>query len=98
MIEDGIKVKAGFLKLGAEEDDINEKDDLNFEGFKKLMKYYRKKVQGNWDHGNRKSLIMFYYAGHGVMDNLTEAVCNPDMDEKKKYYPLEQSLLTLAKE
>ena len=41
---------------------------------------------------------MFYYAGHGLMDNITYAVCNPDKDQKKKFikYPLESRLKDLA--
>ena len=60
--------------------DIVIQEDVNFNGFKKIIRSYRKKVQNNWDHGKQKTLIVFYYAGHGVMDNMTFAVCNPAID------------------
>ena len=35
---------------------------------------------------SRKGIKYIYYAGHGVMDNMTFAVCNPPKMTRKKEF------------
>ena len=51
--------------------------NLDFDGFDTLFNELRKKIASNWENNRQKTLIFFYYAGHGVIDDsLTEALCN----------------------
>ena len=49
-----------------------------------------KELLNNASQG-QKTLVFFYYAGHGIQKNYTYAVCNED-----KLYPLEMMLRTIA--
>ena len=65
-------------------------DDLDFRGFSDLFKDLRMKAIANYTNGKQKTHFFFYYAGHGVMDNFTEAVCNGGDKNTKLRYKLEQ--------
>ena len=66
------------------------------------MKQLKEEIADNWAHGQRKTLIFVYYAGHGVMNNMTHAVCNGGYDfhgnpsNVKCRYNLENSLRILG--
>lgn len=94
MIQDGKNVKAGFQSLGAHA--IEEHEDVTFKQFKSMFRSFSRRVDKNWTQGRQKTLIFLYYAGHGLMDNMSYAVCNPTADDKKEKYPLENSLKSLA--
>ena len=40
--------------------------------------------------------MFVYYAGHGILNGLTEAVCNQSESSKKVFYPLEAQLRALG--
>ena len=46
------------------------------------------KVIMNWRTGRKKSLVFVYYAGHGVMNNISYVVCNGGERPSKFIYPL----------
>ena len=51
----------------------------------------------NWGQGEKRTLILFYYAGHGIMKNFTNVVCNKAFGRQKKiFYPLEKQLRSLG--
>ena len=70
--------------------------DCDFNDFKALMSDLRQKAVHNWNNGKQRTLFFFYYAGHGVMDNYTEAVCNGGERITKIRYPLEVQLKNLS--
>ena len=53
------------------------------------------KVDDNFAEG-KLTLIFFYYAGHGEMDNMTYAVVNSDNKDKYRF-ALEAQLRTLGR-
>ena len=66
------------------------------------MRDLRDEIAENWRNGEKKTLIFVYFAGHGVMTNMTHAVCNGAFDKQgrpnysKARYPLENSLRSLG--
>ena len=58
---------------------------------KTIFKNLNKKLNVN-SHFGKKTLVKFYYAGHGVMRDLLHIV----VSEKHRPYPIEKMLLTLA--
>ena len=54
-----------------------------------------KEVQANKKAGI-KTTIFVYYAGHGIMDTTTFAVCTKAPEEKKICYPLQDRLKTIS--
>ena len=44
----------------------------------------------NWGQGEKRTLILFYYAGHGIMKNFTNIVCDKAERQHKIFYPLEK--------
>ena len=76
--------------------EINIYDDLDFRGFSELFRDLRQKANMNFTNGKQKTLFFVYYAGHGVMDNYTEAVCNGGEKATKLRYKLEENLIALS--
>ena len=64
----------------------------------------REEIYDNWRNDEKKTLIFVYYAGHGVMTNMTHVVCNGGVDKQgrpsisKARYPLENSIRSLGVE
>ena len=65
------------MNLGISDEDILIVREAKYGVFRKLIS---EKLTGivasNWLNGEKKTFIFFYYAGHGVMRNFTNAVCN----------------------
>lgn len=77
---DAANVKRGVLGLGARQSDIIEMEDADFASLKALRRELADIVSENWRNGEKKTLIFVYYAGHGVMTNMTHVVCNGGKD------------------
>ena len=78
--DDATNVKNGLIELGARRSDIIEVENADFKAFKALIREMRDEISENWRNGEKKTLIFVYYAGHGVMTNMTHAVCNGGFD------------------
>lgn len=85
--QDTVNVIAGMTSLGIEPSDIRMIKDASHACIKTLFKDLRKEVMND----DIPTLIFFYYAGHGMCNNLTYAVLN-----EEKTYPLEGNLRALA--
>lgn len=86
---DATNVKKGVLGLGARRSDIIELENASFDEIKSVIRDLRDDISDNWRNGEKKTLIFVYYAGHGVMTNMTHAVCNGGVRNSKARYPLE---------
>lgn len=93
VIEDAINVRKGVMGLGARPIDIIEIEDCDFKSFEQLFRNLTSEICNNWDRGRDFTLIFFYYAGHGLMENFTFAVVN---EIKKARFPLEKFLRVLG--
>ena len=93
--DDTINAKNGFKELGANLTEIQIYEDVNFKEFSEIMNGLQEKIIQNWA-GKQRSLCFVYYAGHGVMDNMTYAVCNHADKASKIRYPLQQRLKALS--
>ena len=63
----------------------------------------RNDVIENWRNNELKTLIFVYYAGHGVMTDMTQVLSNGGFKKGKQSrhharYPLEKQLRSLGKE
>ena len=70
--------------------------DADSRAFSKL---FVERIQGRivMNHAeNKKTLIFFYYAGHGILKGFTKAACNRADVPRKVFYPLEQNLRNLG--
>ena len=74
-----MNVKNGVKGLGARSTDIIEVENADFQTFFDLFKSLREEIVENSRNG-KKTLIFLYYAGHGLMTNTTQAVCNGAFD------------------
>ena len=52
-------------------------------------------IWDKWEHRGERTLIFFYYAGHGQMFNVTYALLN-DADARRPRFPLESLLRNLG--
>ena len=78
--------------------DILEIEDANFKDFTDTISDLRYTIVDNWNRGKQKTFVFVYYAGHGIMDNTTYAVCNEATKRHKIRFPLELNLKALATE
>ena len=78
------------MGLGARRMDIMEIEDADFKAFSETIKDLRQTINDNWNRGRQKTFIFLYYAGHGIMNNTTYAICNESVRRTKIRYPLEQ--------
>ena len=76
--------------LGAREDEIIELRDANFVTLSKTMRSMNERTILNWAQGKKRTLVLFYYAGHGTMKNFTTVVCDVASSQYKVFYPLEK--------
>ena len=95
MDADAENVKNGFVELGANKTDIQIYEDVSYNEIKAIKNKIKQDIVINWASG-QKTLCFVYYAGHGVMDNMTYAVCN--QADKKTIYPLQGQLKALSQE
>ena len=93
--DDAINVKNGVKELGAEITDILTYEDVSYQELTGIKNKLRQEIVKNWAE-KRKTLCFVYYAGHGVMDTMTYAVCNSA--DKKFLYPLQGQLKALSQE
>ena len=81
-------MRNGIFGLGGKLTDIIEIEDADFHTMSQLFSSLRNVIFDNYDRGREKTLIFIYYAGHGVMTNKLENVCNPpkpfDPNKKQK--------------
>ena len=68
--DDAENVRNSILEMGYSEGDIEVHADIDFNGFKILMKNLRNTIIENWKR-HEYTLVFVYYAGHGVMVNNT---------------------------
>ena len=92
---DAENVRKGIMGLGAKKADIIEKKELDFKGFADLLFDVQTRVGINQKKGH-KTLVFFYYAGHGAMTSITYAIVNQAPRVLKARYPLEQMLRSLG--
>lgn len=70
--------------------------DADSRAFSKL---FVERIQGRivTNHAEKKkTLIFFYYAGHGILKGHTKAVCNQGEIARKVFYPLEGNLRSMG--
>ena len=65
VLNDARNVRMGVIALGANDRDIIEIEDCDFAGFEKLFKSLEAEISKNWKQRRERTLIFFYYAGHG---------------------------------
>ena len=87
---DAQNFKKGAKKLGARLVHLKMMPDAGYDDLKDLFSELQKELL-NAETSGQKTLVFFYYAGHGVQKNFTFAVCN-----EEKLYPLEKMLRILA--
>ena len=73
--DDANNVKQGLRLLGADLTEIKTYEDISYEKLHKVKNKLKQKIVQNKIDGYN-TLCFVYYAGHGVMDNMTYAVCN----------------------
>ena len=85
VVEDSNNIRQGVLSLGARETDIIQVKDADYSRLRQIMKELVQDV-GKYSGLGMKTLIFFYYAGHGGMkDNHTVCISNG-----KDMYPIEK--------
>ena len=91
--------------MGFSEDDIETHSDVDFEAFKKLFKRIEVTIYNNWSERREYTLVFVYYAGHGVLTQTTNALCNGFLQKNgqkgkltKTRYDLEYRLRSLGQE
>ena len=90
VIDDAVNAKKGMVGLGASIFDIRDYEDVNYKTFVHLFEALNVELYKNNSVGE-KTLLFIYYAGHGIVDNMTFAVTNEDQD-----FPLEQNIRQIA--
>ena len=75
--------------------EIKTYEDISYEKLHKVKNKLKQKIVQNKIDG-MNTLCFVYYAGHGVMDNMTYAVCNQANERGKFLYPLQQQLKALS--
>ena len=96
---DLVNARKSIKALGAKDEDIielrNDHEAVNVADVSEAIKTISKSVNLNKDN-NEKTFIFVYYAGHGVMNNYVEIVCNvppsadPAVKREKIFYALEK--------
>ena len=71
------------------------KTNTDFRGFSALLEHSKTLVYANKSN-SKKTLVFFYYAGHGILKGHTKAVCNQGDVPRKIFYPLEGNLRALG--
>ena len=82
--------------LGAQDSEIIEMRDVDFAQLSKTLRNLNERIILNWGLGEKRTLVLFYYAGHGIMKNFTNIVCDKAVQKKKIFYPLEKQLRSLG--
>ena len=77
-------------KLGAQDSEITELRDADFARISATLQSTNERIILNWAQGKKKTLVLVYYAGHGVMKNFTNIVCNDARRPHNIFYPLEK--------
>ena len=62
--------------MGGREGDIEIHANEDKTKLQRLFNSLRAEVTDNWNQRQEYTLVFVYYAGHGVMDNMTFALCN----------------------
>ena len=88
--KDAVNFRKGVKSLGARQLNIRDIPDAGYDDFKELFRDLQRELLSGEANGE-KTLVFFYYAGHGIQRNLTYAVSN-----EEKVYPLEKMLRVLA--
>jgi len=63
--------------------------NADFKTFSKLMSDHNLKI-GNNSNAGKRTMVFFYYAGHGIMKGFTKAACDRAARPMQVFYPLEQ--------
>ena len=80
--EDMVNAERGMASLGVDtENDIIRRKNATWEDFREVFDQVTMKCgaycQQALDRGDKATIgVMFYYAGHGLQDNTTYALCN----------------------
>ena len=84
-------MKKGLKRaLGAQDSEIMEMKDIDFAKLSATMINLNERIIANWVTGSKKTLVFFYYAGHGIMKNYTSIVCDKAPRQNRIFYPLEK--------
>ena len=67
--------------------------DKSHAEFEQEMTMIEDRIKRNHQE-NKKTLVWFYYSGHGVLETKTSIVCNKGPDE---FFPIESELLRLSR-
>ena len=102
---DAINVRNSIIEMGGRAQDIETHEDIDSEAFKKLFNKLKNIIYNNWAERQEYTLVFVYYAGHGLMTETTNALCNgfrQKNGQKGKYsktrYNLEHRLRSLGME
>ena len=82
-------MRLGLLSLGVLDSEIIVLKDADFNTFSQLFRDQNLRIGNNYQD-RKKTLVFFYYAGHGILKGFTKAACNRADVPRKVFYPLEQ--------
>jgi hypothetical protein len=84
------------MKYGVREEEIKTIHEADFNMFKNAISEEADGlISANWLE-KKKTFIFVYYAGHGIMQNMTKVVCNTAARRARIFYPLEANLRALG--
>ena len=84
-------MKKGLKRaLGAQDSEIMEMKDIDFAKLSATMINLNERIIANWVTGSKQTLVLFYYAGHGIMKNYTSIVCDKAPRQNRIFFPLEK--------
>ena len=77
--DDLINVRQGIKDVfGAQDDEIIELKNPTHDELKATFRKLSLFASKNWQEGEQTTMFFTYFAGHGVMNNFTQAVVNSD--------------------
>jgi len=95
--DDAANIRRGIKALGARDEDIIEIVDAQRGPLMKELQQINRKCITQFETDGTNTLVFIYYAGHGIMNNYTEMVCNTaDAGNVKWRVPIEKQMRILA--
>ena len=89
--QDISNMQNGLQSLGFRQDETTTMREADFEGFSEKIHQTNLSILNNWKQ-KKRTLVIVYYAGHGILRGQTKALCNSASRALKAYYPLERQL------
>ena len=100
-----MNVKNSIIEMVGSDADIETHADIDFDAFKELFKKLQLTIYTNWSQRREYTLVFVYYAGHGILTQTTNALCNGYLLKNgtkgklsKTRYDLEHRLRALGQE